>query len=552
MHGGDRKRDTIAAAEALLDAGDWEGALAVHRRRLAADPACGETLFALSLALHRLGRLDTAVPLLRRAIALSPGSALLQFNLGQMLSRIGRDDEAVLPYRIAADLAPDWPAPRGALARLAIAAGDLGRGLALGRDMAASDPDQALEIFANAALACAGFRRWPESLALYRELAGFSPPVRAMLGEALAEGRPVPSLARRPAGTPGALPPMAGRFREAYEAGGWDRTRVLVLMPRHINCDPAFIEHDLSHYAVEAARAAGLEVAFIAADDVAYPSCMTPERRLAAPQRLAAIREQILDLRPDVIAIDGNTLADEDTINPDWFLALKAACPFSLVAIVPDSYGHGHDRIRFWSRAVDAFVHFEPNVSAVPGVAANRLLLSPTPVPDYFSPGSDERFIPGLFVGSPTGGATSHRALWLSAMMTHVPDSVALLTNRRADSAPDMTTFAGLHKMARLSVNSGLRADGLMIVTARTYQSIKAGCLLLEHEGSRITDFFTPGEHYAAFSNATDLVRLAAYFLENEDERAAMAENARALMDRHYAAAFFWPYVVRSLRGLAA
>lgn len=84
--------------------------------------------------------------------------------------------------------------------------------------MAAAGPDDAVDIFSNAALACAGFQRWPEALAVYRELAGFSPPTRTMLGEPIAAGRPVPPLGpplgHRPTNAPGAVPPMA----MAYDA----------------------------------------------------------------------------------------------------------------------------------------------------------------------------------------------------------------------------------------------------------------------------------------------------------------------------------------------
>ncbi|WP_448191921.1 glycosyltransferase family protein [Azospirillum sp. sgz301742] len=551
----DHADTALAFAELVAGNGDVERSLTLQRHTLVLDPAHPDALAHHGESLRMAGRGDTAIRTLRRAIALSPGQPELHVLLGGLLLDAGDVTGAEEAFRAAAGLCPGWGLPRLHLWHLVIDSGRIDEALEYGQRLASDCPQYAEEVLSKIALHQAKREQWAAALATYQRLAAIVPEVRAMLGDALFAGHDVGACdAAVPQGGDvgvNVLPPMAGRFAAAYGADGWQGQRILVLMPKHIGCDPRAIEHDLSQYLTEAAKASGLEVLFIAADEVSYPVFMTPERRSRSPSNLRSIAARILEFMPDVVVLDCNSLSDGDTINHSWLRVLQEKVPFKIVGVVPDNHGPGRQRVEHWAAAVDAFVHFEPGASGhsgpCPGSDSDKMILTYVPVPDYFHSDSIVRDMGGIFVGSPSGNGLGHRALWLSALKTRMPECRLIMGNRFAATSPNLTEYARLHGRTKVSFNFGRRPAGTVIVTGRTYESIRAGCLLLEQAGSRLGDFFVEGKHFATFRNADEMIALGRHFLNNDDLRTTMAADAQAFMQENYAPKFFWPYVLSRL-----
>ena len=79
---------------AALGEGRYDEAAARFRDVLAADPARGDALTGLGVALYRQGAFDGAADALRRAVAAAPGSAEARLYLGLAHLRRGEDREA--------------------------------------------------------------------------------------------------------------------------------------------------------------------------------------------------------------------------------------------------------------------------------------------------------------------------------------------------------------------------------------------------------------------------------------------------------------------------
>lgn len=83
-------------AAAQLRAGDFDAALALAQRALAAEPNALPALGIAALAALRLGRRDEAEALLRRQLALMPGDRAVRGNLATLLVEAGRNAEALV------------------------------------------------------------------------------------------------------------------------------------------------------------------------------------------------------------------------------------------------------------------------------------------------------------------------------------------------------------------------------------------------------------------------------------------------------------------------
>ncbi len=113
-------------------AGDLEGAAALYREALEANPGNADALNLLGLTLHQRGDHDGAVARLRAAIRLAPRTAAFHANLGRALASAGALEQAAASLSTAAKLNPSDAAAHFHLGTALI---DLGR------------PDDAVEYF---------------------------------------------------------------------------------------------------------------------------------------------------------------------------------------------------------------------------------------------------------------------------------------------------------------------------------------------------------------------------------------------------------------------
>jgi tetratricopeptide (TPR) repeat protein len=103
-------------AQALLDqgtelgkAGDLEGAVALLRQAVEANPGLADAHFNLGIALWRLGRAEEAIGVMRETVRLTPTDIDAHLRLGAWLLGRGRPVEASRHYERAATLQMDAP-----------------------------------------------------------------------------------------------------------------------------------------------------------------------------------------------------------------------------------------------------------------------------------------------------------------------------------------------------------------------------------------------------------------------------------------------------------
>jgi len=90
---------------------------------------------------------------------------------------------------------------------------------------------------------------------------------------------------------------------------------------------------------------------------------------------------------------------------------------------------------------------------------------------------------------------------------------------------------------ARIALNRhGDVAEGFAN-NMRLYEATGVGTLLVTDEGKNLPDLFDPGREVVTYSDADDLVEKIRYYLEHEEERAAIARagQERTLRDHTYA-----------------
>jgi len=131
---------------------------------------------------------------------------------------------------------------------------------------------------------------------------------------------------------------------------------VAVVMPRYVNCDPAYIDHDIGYHVARSAEAAGARVFQFFVDDLTYNGS---DDRTAGLDRL---RNFLSQTRPQIVAFDANFIPSGRTIDAETISALKDAFGFKLVALVADCYDAcPSDFLGYWHRVADLSVIFHRN-----------------------------------------------------------------------------------------------------------------------------------------------------------------------------------------------
>ncbi len=123
----DPGRDHWRLAQAFLEAGRPERAIAEYQVLLSLHPEQGKGWTDLAFTQLRLGKIADAEASLRRAIETSPDFGLAHAALGDLLHRRGSIDAALIEYRRAVEVDPSLVEAWLSLARLLQADGELDR-----------------------------------------------------------------------------------------------------------------------------------------------------------------------------------------------------------------------------------------------------------------------------------------------------------------------------------------------------------------------------------------------------------------------------------------
>jgi len=314
---------------------------------------------------------------------------------------------------------------------------------------------------------------------------------------------------------------------------------VAVVMPRYINCDPAYIDHDISYHVARSAEAAGARVSQFFVDDITYRG--TGDRALGL-ERLAQFLSQT---RPQVVAFDANFIPNSRTIDAETILALRKSLDFKFVALVPDCYDAcPFDFLGYWHRVADLSIIFHRNTKYLRALPdQSKVLVCPA------LPFHEPTFVPGDVRDidlSYSGSDTRQRRMFVDAAAQAGLRTECIIHDRTREKAPTIEGFARLLGRSKLVFNNGWLNHQDSIITGRVAETILSGAVLIQEIGAPLDDYLVPFVHYIPVANLAQFVAYCKVLVEDNERRDAIAQTAREFWLEHYASRRFWQRVAQA------
>jgi spore maturation protein CgeB len=110
--------------------------------------------------------------------------------------------------------------------------------------------------------------------------------------------------------------------------------------------------------------------------------------------------------------------------------------------------------------------------------------------------------------------------------------------------------YSQLLKDSKISLNFPSKPDGSTQCKSRVYESMLCGAMLMERTNDAINKWFEPMIHYIPFDNENDLLKKIRYYLKNDSEREAIAQNGYQKMKDCYSSQNWWDAVINKARSL--
>ncbi len=144
-----------------------------------------------------------------------------------------------------------------------------------------------------------------------------------------------------------------------------------------------------------------------------------------------------------------------------------------------------------------------------------------------------------------------HRALWISAMRTAGLPIETYLNAFADDQLSPLESYAAyMRRLAdsRYSINFSMRQNMTTFsVTARTFEILAAGSLLVQERAPETDCFLIEGEHYLPFSTFAELRAIIRFIGERPAEAEKIRGNGTAFFRARYGDDKLIGYVTRAL-----
>ncbi len=328
--------------------------------------------------------------------------------------------------------------------------------------------------------------------------------------------------------------------------------RILFIIPRYIKNTPSYIENDLFFHFSRSSIKADMTAYAFESDALTYnfpeASPFSGMQFTDACQRL----DQALDqFKPDIIMLDGNFLPTNSTLNPSWLQAVRKEYGCQIVTVIGDCYDAAADYYGAWAEASDIMLTFnlETTHPQFSGHRNKNFLACGLPFDEeVFSSSESEKEIDMVFIGSNTRG----RGDFLEMLRAYSVPIEAILHNRLATNAPNLSTYANFLRKGRITYNTGRveSSSSFSVLTGRCFEAILSKTVLLEEVGSALDDYFIPFIHYVPFSNSSQLIMFSQFLCANHDYRQRIADQAYAWHQQRYTSRRFWDALQNRLRSI--
>ena len=108
--------------------------------------------------------------------------------------------------------------------------------------------------------------------------------------------------------------------------------------------------------------------------------------------------------------------------------------------------------------------------------------------------------------------------------------------------------YAKLTQRAKIVINFSASVNDEHQLKGRVFESILCGALLLESTNDITSKYFDVGIDYIEYSDKTDLLNKVKYYLENNDERIEISNNAYDKVMKTYNDFTFWKRIFKSTK----
>jgi len=166
------------------------------------------------------------------------------------------------------------------------------------------------------------------------------------------------------------------------------------------------------------------------------------------------------------------------------------------------------------------------------------LLLWGPQAPRFFYDSKGERDIPISFVGRLSKKGRKEKIAALKEA-----DIGFYHTGGQQEHPIPFEEVASICRRSKIIVNFSASPSGNPQVVARVMEATLSSAMLLEEDNPETRRLFDPMVDYVPYKGVDDLVEKARYYLEHEDERAAIAESGCQRATENYNNVVFWKTV---------
>ena len=265
-----------------------------------------------------------------------------------------------------------------------------------------------------------------------------------------------------------------------------------------------------------------------------------------ANRELHRLREHLRDVKPNIVAVDGNFVPGSGCYDTEFLADLKKELGFSLCTFIADFHElQPEDKLGYWGAVSDVVVF-----TAASWSRGNKyfdrfprkesILASPCPPADE-TVWSRSTLVKDIDLGF-WGGKGRRRTSYLDfASRCGVETSTVY---REEVGRKPMEEYVDFLLRTKISFTSGFtgiaagRRTGIM--TYRIWESILARSLLIHESGCQIDDYLSPFIHYVPVDNVHELVHYSRYLLANEETSERISTAAYSFYMRNYSSTKFW------------
>jgi hypothetical protein len=342
------------------------------------------------------------------------------------------------------------------------------------------------------------------------------------------------------------LPKRASLFSDSkiFRWKGADPLKVAIISPKHINCNPDYIEADVYYHLSRSSVQQGFEVRCFNTDEIQYESFEISQRsRRTRPlqEGLNELTEFLAEFRPDIVITDGNYISTGDSLEPSYWDTSKAAFDFKLMVVLGDIHDDSHVA-SFWHDCADLLCTFHGE--AIDLIGKKNAITFPTfPFDETMFDADVAEDIDVSFIGSDV----RRRREWTEPFIVAGIKTTLRLHDRSKATAPGYEEFYNLIKRSKLIFNNGFLSLYTSITTGRLFEAILSRTLVLQQNGAPCDDHFVPFVHYVPVTNIDQMIAFSRFFLKHETWRQKITNAAREFWDQHYATRLNWNFICATL-----